>query len=96
MVPRKTIGAQINSITNITVQLVSYPQPTVKWRTHTGRDWTVQQDDVQYKYILTSSIEVNDQSDFKVYMFRIENQLGFVDLNITLIPQGKMSYCVLV
>ena len=78
------------------MQLVSYPPPTVKWRTRTRRDWTVQQDDVQYKYILTSSIEVNDQSDFKVYMFRIENQLGSVDLNITLIPQGKMSYCVLV
>jgi hypothetical protein len=95
-VARKIIGAQINSITNITVQLVSYPKPRVEWRTYTGRAWTVQQDDVQYKYILTSSIEVNDQSDFKVYMFRIENHLGSVDLNITLIPQGKRSYCVLV
>jgi hypothetical protein len=28
----------MNSITNITVQLVSYPKPTVEWRTHTGRD----------------------------------------------------------
>jgi lipopolysaccharide biosynthesis regulator YciM len=41
MVARRIIGAQINSITNITVQLVSYPQPTVKWHTYTGRDWTV-------------------------------------------------------
>ena len=86
----------MNSITNITVQLVSYPKPTAEWRTHTGRDWTVQQDGVQYKYILTSSIEVKDESDFKLYMFRIMNRLGSVDLNITLIPQGKMSYCVLV
>jgi hypothetical protein len=86
----------MNSITNITVQLVSYPPPTVKWRSRTGRDWTVQQDGVQYKYILTSSIEVKDESDFKVYMLKIENQLGSVDFNITLTPQGKMSYCVLV
>jgi hypothetical protein len=86
----------MNSITNITVQLVSYPKPTVEWRTHTGRGWTVQQDGVQYKYILTSSIEVKDESDFKVYMLRIENRLGSVDFDITLTPQGKMSYCVLV
>ena len=96
MVARRKIGAQMDSITNITVQLVSYPQQTVEWRTHTGRDWTVQQDGVQYKYILTSSIEVKDESDFKLYMLRIVNLLGSVDLNITLIPQGKMSYCVLV
>ena len=85
----------MNSITNITVQLVSYPKPTVEWRTHTGRGWTVQQDGVQYKYILTSSIEVKDESDFKRYIFRIVNPLGSVDLNISLIPKGKMSYCVL-
>jgi hypothetical protein len=48
---------------------VSYPKPTVEWRTHTGRGWTVQQDGVQYKYILTSSIEVKDESDFKRYVF---------------------------
>ena len=90
----------MNYITNITVQLVSYPKPRVEWRTHTGRDWTVQQDGVQYKYILTSSIEVKDKSDFKLYMFRIMNELGSVDFNITLIPQGKMYlistfyYCV--
>ena len=95
MVARKIIGAQINYITNITVQLVSYPKPTVEWRTHTGRGWTVQQDGVQYKYILTSSIEVKNESDFKRYMLRIVNQLGSVDLNISLIPKGKMSYCVL-
>ena len=94
MVARKIIGAQINSITNITVQLVSYPKPTVEWHAYTGHGWTVQQDGVQYKYILTSSIEVKDESDFKLYMLRIVNQLGSVDLNITLIPQGKMSYCV--
>jgi hypothetical protein len=29
-------------------------------------------------------------------MLKIENQLGSVDFNITLTPQGKMSYCVLV
>ena len=86
----------MDSITNITVQLVSYPKPTVEWLAHTGRDWTVQQDGVQYKYILTSSIEVKKESDFKLYVLRIVNQLGSVDLNITLIPQGKMSYCVLV
>ena len=85
----------MNSITNITVQLVSYPKPTVEWRTHTGRGWTVQQDGVQYKYILTSSIEVKDESDFKRYVFTIVNQLGSVELNISLIPKGKMSYCVL-
>ena len=85
----------MNSITNITVQLVSYPKPTVEWRTHTGRGWTVQQDGVQYKYILTSSIEVKDESDFKRYVFTIVNQLGSVELNISLIPRGKMSYCVL-
>ena len=96
MVARRKIGAQMNSITNITVQLVSYPKPTAEWRTYTGRDWTVQQDGVQYKYILTSSIEVKDQSDFKLYIFRIVNQLGYVDLNIRLIPKGKMSYCLLV
>jgi hypothetical protein len=96
MVARKIIGAQMNSITNITVQLVSYPKPTVEWCTYTGRNWTVQHDGIQYKYILTSSIEVKDESDFKLYMFRIVNLLGSVDLNITLIPQGKMSYCVLV
>jgi uncharacterized protein (DUF1697 family) len=49
---------------------------------------------VQYKYILASSIEVKDKSDFKQYVLRIVNQLGSVDLNITLIPLGKMSYCV--
>ena len=96
MVAKRKIGAQMDSITNITVQLVSYPKPTVEWRTHTGRDWTVQQDGVQYKYILTSSIEVKEESDFKLYLLRIVNQLGSVHLNITLIPQGKMSYCVLV
>ena len=85
----------MNSITNITVQLVSYPPPTVEWRTYTGRAWTVQQDGVQYKYILTSSIEVKDKSDFKQYVLRIVNQLGSVELNINLIPKGKMSYCVL-
>ena len=85
----------MDSITNITVQLVSYPKPTVEWRTHTGRGWTVQQDGVQYKYILTSSIEVKDESDFKRYVFTIVNQLGSVELNINLIPKGKMSYCVL-
>jgi hypothetical protein len=95
MVARQKIGAQMNSITNITVQLVSYPKPTVEWHTHTGRGWTVQQDGVQYKYILTSSIEVKDESDFKRYVFTIVNQLGFVELNISLIPKGKMSYCVL-
>ena len=95
MVTRQKIGAQINYITNITVQLVSYPKPTVEWRTHTGRGWTVQQDGVQYKYILTSSIEVKNESDFKRYMLRIVNQLGSVDFNISLIPKGKMSYCVL-
>ena len=84
----------MNSITNITVQLVSYPKPTVEWRTYTGRGWTVQQDGVQYKYILTSSIEVKEKSDFKLYMLSIVNQLGSVDFDITLIPQGKMSYCV--
>ena len=96
IVARQKTGAQINSITNITVQLVSYPKPWVEWRTYTGRAWTVQQDGVQYKYILTSSIEVKDKSDFKQYVLRIVNQLGSVDLNITLIPQGKMYYCVLV
>ena len=95
MVARQKIAAQMNYITNITVQLVSYPKPTVEWRTHTGRGWTVQQDGVQYKYILTSSIEVKDESDFKRYVFRIVNQLGSVELNISLIPKGKMSYCVL-
>jgi hypothetical protein len=95
MVARQKIGAQMNYITNITVQLVSYPKPTVEWRTHTGRGWTVQQDGVQYKYILTSSIEVKDESDFKRYVFTIVNQLGSVELNISLIPKGKMSYCVL-
>jgi hypothetical protein len=95
MVAREKIGAQINSITNITVQLVSYPKPTVEWRTRTGRGWTVQQDGVQYKYILASSIEVKDESDFKRYVFTIVNQLGSVELNISLIPKGKMSYCVL-
>ena len=95
MVARQKIGAQMNSNTNITVQLVSYPKPTVEWRTHTGRGWTVQQDGVQYKYILTSSIEVKDESDFKRYVFTIVNQLGSVELNISLIPKGKMSYCVL-
>jgi hypothetical protein len=94
MVARRKIGAQMNSITNITVQLVSYPKPTVEWRTYTGRGWTVQQDGVQYKYILTSSIEVKEKSDFKLYMLNIVNQLGSVDFDITLIPQGKMSYCV--
>jgi len=86
----------MNCITNITVQLVSYPKPTIEWRTQRGRDWIVQQDGVQYKYILTSSIEVKNESDFKLYMFRIVNQLGSVDFNITLIPKGKISYCVLV
>ena len=86
----------MNSITNITVQLVSYPPPTVEWRTRTGRDWTVQRDGVQYKYILSSSIEVKHESDFGLYMLRIVNQLGSVVINITLIPKGKMSYCVLV
>jgi len=86
----------MNSITNITVQLVSYPKPMVALRTHTGRDWTVQHDGVQYKFILTSTIEVKDQSDFKLYIFRIVNQLGSVDFNITLIPKGKMSYCLLI
>jgi hypothetical protein len=86
----------MNSITTITVQLVSYPKPTVEWRTYTGRGCTVQQDGVQYKCILTSSIEVKDSSDFKLYVLRIVNQLGSVDLNVTLIPQGKISYCVLV
>ena len=95
MVARQKIGAQMNYITNITVQLVSYPKPTVEWRTHTGRGWTVQQDGVKYKYILTSSIEVKDESDFKRYVFTIVNQLGSVELNISLIPKGKMSYCVL-
>ena len=95
MVAREKIGAQMNSITNITVQLVSYPKPTVEWRTHTGRGWTVQEDGVQYKYILASSIEVKDESDFKRYVFTIVNQLGSVELNISLIPKGKMSYCVL-
>ena len=95
MVARHKIGAQMNSITNITVQLMSYPKPTVEWRTHTGRGWTVQQDGVQYKYILASSIEVKNESDFKRYVFRIVNQLGSVELNISLIPKGKMSYCVL-
>ena len=85
----------MNSITNITVQLVSYPKPSVEWRTHTGRGWVVQEDGVQYKYILTSSIEVKDESDFKRYVFTIVNQLGSVELNISLIPKGKMSYCVL-
>jgi hypothetical protein len=41
-------------------------------------------------------IEVKNESDFKLYMLRIVNQLGSVDFNITLIPQGKMSCCVLV
>ena len=95
MVARQKIGAQMNSITNITVKLVSYPKPTVEWRTYTGRGWTVQQDSVQYKYILTSFIEVKDESDFKRYVFTIVNQLGSVELNISLIPKGKMSYCVL-
>ena len=94
MVAKRKIRAQMDSITNITVHLVSYPKPTVEWRTHTGRAWTIQQDGVQYKYILASSIEVKEESDFKLYMLRIVNQLGSVDLNITLIPQGKMSYCV--
>jgi hypothetical protein len=58
--------------------------------------WDDDDDGVQYKYILTSSIEVKEESDFKLYMLRIVNQLGSVHLNITLIPQGKMSYCVLV
>jgi hypothetical protein len=66
MVAKWKIGAQMDSITNITVQLVSYPKPTVEWRTHTGRDWTVQQDGVQYKYILTSSIEVKEESDIEM------------------------------
>ena len=95
MVARQKIEAQMNSITNITVQLVSYPKPTVEWRTYTGRGWTVQQDGAQYKYILTSFIEVKDESDFKRYVFTIVNQLGSVELNISLIPNGKMSYCVL-
>jgi hypothetical protein len=30
----------MNSITNITVQLVSYPKPTVEWHAYTGRGWT--------------------------------------------------------
>jgi hypothetical protein len=62
---------------------VSYPKPTVEWRTYTGRGWTVQQDSVQYKYILTSFIEVKDESDFKRYVFTIVNQLGSVELNIS-------------
>ena len=100
MVARRKIGALINSITNITVQLVSYPKPTVEWRTHTGRAWTVQQDGVQGKYILTSSIqgkyiltssiEVKNESDLKLYMLKIVNKLGSVDLNITLILKGNM------
>ena len=90
MIARRKIGAQMNSITHITVQLVSYPKPTVEWRTHTGRAWTVQQDGVQYRYILTSSIEVKNESDLKLYMLRIVNKLGSVDLNITLILKGNM------
>jgi hypothetical protein len=41
-------------------------------------------------------IKVKNESDFKLYMLRIVNHLGSVDLNIALIPQGKMPYCVLV
>ena len=40
-------------------------------------------------------IEVKNESDFKLYMLRIVNHLGSVHLNITLIPKGKTSYCVL-
>jgi hypothetical protein len=82
----------MDSITNITVQLVSYPKPTVKWLAHTGRDWTVQQDGVQYKYILTSSIEVKEESDFKLYMLRIVNQLSNICNRIHLCSYFPFGY----
>jgi hypothetical protein len=41
-------------------------------------------------------IEVKNESEFKLYMLRIVNHLGYVHLNITLIPKGKTSDFVLV
>jgi hypothetical protein len=53
----------------------------------------IEHNDIRQHFVL---IEVKNESDFKLYMLRIVNHLGSVDLNITLIPQGKMSHCVLV
>jgi hypothetical protein len=69
-----------------------FPKPTVEWHAYTGRGWTVQQDGVQYKYILTSSIEVKEKSDFKLYMLRIVNKLAYLQFNYLYYIDRRVSH----
>ncbi|CAG2218768.1 unnamed protein product [Mytilus edulis] len=85
----RTIGAKIDTVENMVLQVISFPAPTVKWVSRTGSIWKVQKDRYDYRHKIHSKIRIGSERDFGVYGIRICNQLGCIVENITLKPQDK-------
>ncbi|XP_071174121.1 neural cell adhesion molecule 2-like [Mytilus edulis] len=85
----RTIGAKIDTVENIVLQVISFPTPTVTWVSRTGSIWKVQKDRYDYRHKIYSKIRIGSERDFGVYGIRICNQLGCIVENITLKPQDK-------
>ncbi|CAC5378323.1 unnamed protein product [Mytilus coruscus] len=69
--------------------VVSSPLPTVEWCRVTGFNWTVKTEIYDYRYEISSKIQVRSELDFDVYGMMIRNQLGSIVENITLTQLDK-------
>ncbi|XP_071174124.1 nephrin-like isoform X2 [Mytilus edulis] len=84
-----TIGAQIGSIENIVLHVISFPKPTVRWKRITGFTWKIEKERYDYRHKIYSKIRIRSEVDFGAYGINICNLLGCIVENITLKPQDK-------
>lgn len=85
-------GTKTNANVKIKGVVVSFPAPHVTWLRLTTFVWTVQRDKYDYRYIISSNIQITSEEGFGEHGIRICNALGCVVENITLHSEGKFMY----
>lgn len=88
----RKIGTKMNTDVKIKGVVVSFPAPNVTWLRLTTFIWTVRRDKYDYRYIISSNIQITSDDGFGEHGIRICNALGCVVENIILQQGGKFIY----
>ena len=92
---KEQIGTQLGATENISLFVVSNPQPTIEWQTQSDNcgEWTILPED-RYQYNIYSWIKIRTDSDFRQYTFLIKNTVNKTFLNVYITAQGMYSVIV--
>ncbi|CAC5392017.1 unnamed protein product [Mytilus coruscus] len=85
----RKIGTKANTDINIVMNVISFPAPNVTWLRMTTFIWTVRIDKYDYRYNISSTVQITSEDDFGEHGIKICNSLGCIVENITLQPEDK-------